>query len=643
MESGQASQPPENSEKRFRDLIDLLPQMYFETDVKGRFIYANRQALLSFGYSTEDLAQGYQLLQLVVPEDRPHAQAAFSRVCAGESTHGEEYTAVRKDGSTVPVLLYSAPIFVENQLRGIRGLVVDISERKRAEDALRRSQILFETCFRTSPAATILSIAADGSCVDVNDAYARMTGYTREELVGRSTLELGIWHDPEQRKRVVTELAQQRRMSGVEILIRTKQGALINTVASGEIISIDGRDHILSFFFDITDRKRAEEERLRFEQQMQQTQKLESLGILAGGIAHDFNNLLTGVFGFIDLAHRVSKDKQAIEYLDEARNAMGRARALTFQLLTFAKGGVPVRRTEPLLPFLKEAVHFALSGSNAACNFAVVPGLWVCNFDRNQISQLIDNIIINAVQAMPMGGTIMVSAVNAVLGEKEHAKIPGGKYVRISIADTGVGIPPELLQRIFDPFFTTKQKGSGLGLATCYSIAKRHGGCIDVESEQGKGSSFHVYLPAAEELLPASREAGAIPHKGSGRILLMDDDSDVQRVACAILEQFGYSCVCTSDGEEAVKVFSTETGKGNGFVCAILDLTVSGKAGGIKAVASIRAMDKNIPVFVSSGYAEDPALADPYRYGFTDSIQKPFSIEELASLLSRHLAGNGTS
>jgi PAS domain S-box-containing protein len=256
---------------------------------------------------------------------------------------------------------------------------------------------------------------------------------------------------------------------------------------------------IFGIIHDITERKKTEEEHLKYEQQLQQNQKLESLGILAGGIAHDFNNLMGGIFGYIDIANENSNDSHVSSNLSKAMDTIERARALTRQLLTFAKGGSPILQTGTLSPFLRETVQFALSGSNVSCRYDIPKELLACIFDVHQIGQVIDNLIINAQQAMPSGGTIEVSARNIMLEEKAHPKLPKGNYVKVAVKDGGIGIPEEIISKIFDPFFTTKSKGHGLGLATCYSIMKKHGGCIDVESEPGRGSTFTVYLPASPE------------------------------------------------------------------------------------------------------------------------------------------------
>jgi nitrogen-specific signal transduction histidine kinase/CheY-like chemotaxis protein len=396
------------------------------------------------------------------------------------------------------------------------------------------------------------------------------------------------------------------------------------------LIMLNGQPHCLTVLQDITERKRIEEE-------LQRAQKLESLGVLAGGIAHDFNNLLAGIFGYIDLARNVSKDGQAKEYLETTLATMNRAKALTLQLLTFAKGGSPVQKITPLVPFLQDTAQFALSGSNISSKFHLDDNLWSCNIDKNQIGQVIDNLVINAQQAMPGGGTIEISARNQTLGEKERPSLPKGDYVKVSVKDSGIGIPKEILPGIFDPFFTTKTKGHGLGLATCYSIVKRHGGCIDVESEPGKGSTFHVYLPATQETVVVNAP-NPIKHRGSGVILVMDDEEVVRNTVRTMLESLGYVVVCKQDGKEAVDFFEGETKGGRRFAAMIFDLTVPGAMGGIEALKEIRKSNTEIPVFVSSGYANNSVMKTPKDFGFTGSISKPFTIIELSEMLDAGLS-----
>ena len=369
----------------------------------------------------------------------------------------------------------------------------------------------------------------------------------------------------------------------------------------------------------------------------QNMDRLESLGILAGGIAHDFNNLMGGILGYIDMARLITKEGKVSSYLSKAMNAIDRARALTGQLLTFAKGGAPIQKIDHLFPFVEETAKFALSGANVSCNFDVPQDLWACNFDKNQIGQVIDNFVINAQQAMPVGGTIEFSSRNITFAENEHPLLEKGNYVKISITDTGIGIPKELLAKIFDPFFTTKPKGHGLGLATCYSIIKRHGGCIDVESEQGKGSTFHVYLPASTETVSAAKKKTVKTHHGSGTFLVMDDEEVMRETISDMLGALGYTVVSKNHGQGAIDFYHSETKSNRTIVGMIFDLTVPGGMDGKAAIEEIRKTNKDIPAFVASGYADDPVMKNPAEYGFSASICKPFMRKELTEMLNRYM------
>jgi CheY-like chemotaxis protein len=264
--------------------------------------------------------------------------------------------------------------------------------------------------------------------------------------------------------------------------------------------------------------------------------------------------------------------------------------------------------------------------------------LWACNFDKNQIGQVIDNLIINAQQAMPVGGVIELTARNISLAVKEHPLLSSGNYVRIALRDTGIGIPNEMISKIFDPFFTTKAKGHGLGLATCYSIIHRHGGCIDVESEPGKGSTFKVYLPASTESSLSTAKKPIQTHKGSGTILVMDDEVIMRETIHDMLGTFGYFVVCKENGNDAVDFFKEEMKENRTFAAMIFDLTVPGGMGGEVAIEEIRKLNKNIPAFVASGYADDPVMKNPTEYGFKASICKPFRKVELSDMLNKYLA-----
>lgn len=380
-------------------------------------------------------------------------------------------------------------------------------------------------------------------------------------------------------------------------------------------------------------------ERRRTESTLQNTQKLESLGVLAGGIAHDFNNLLGGIFGYIDIARTETKPENIDQYLVKALSTIDRARTLTHQLLTFAKGGIPVVKPQNPGPLVREAVMFALSGTMVSPRFSLPHELHSCDIDKNQMSQVIDNIVINAVQAMPGGGSIDVLAENVSFDAGDHPALPAGQYVRISFQDYGSGICKEALPRIFDPFYTTKPKGHGLGLATAYSIIKRHGGVIDVESVVKEGSVFTIFLPVSKTTYDWTSGSEKPTHIGKGLFIIMDDESAVCETMGKMVESFGYTPMLTENGEDAISLIRYESGRQSEISGIILDLTVPGGIGGKEAITEIRKILPQTPAIVASGYADDPIMANPNRYGFTASILKPFLKQDLAELLNIYTRG----
>jgi PAS domain S-box-containing protein len=398
-------------------------------------------------------------------------------------------------------------------------------------------------------------------------------------------------------------------------IIKNKEGKTIRTYGVNQ---------------DITDR-------IKMEEQLQKSQKLESLGLLAGGIAHDFNNLLGGIYGYMDLASDIATDRILHQYISKAMNTIDRGRHLTQQLLTFAKGGVPIKSVSNLFPHLCEITQFSLSGSNISSTFNIASNLHACSFDKNQIAQVIDNIIINAKQAMPDGGKIEISAQNVTFQQGQHASLGQGDYVQVSIRDHGIGMPKEILHRIFDPFYTTKATGHGLGLATSYSIINRHGGHIDVESVPGKGSTFYIYLPASVATPEASEEKSKCQHSGTGTFIVMDDEEVMRETIATMLKSFGYTVFVAKDGQEAIDILESEIIGKRKVTAMILDLTIPGALGGKETIIKIRGISVEIPVFVVSGYAEDPVIANPKEYGFIASLCKPFRKVELAELLNKHL------
>ncbi|HTX72844.1 MAG TPA: ATP-binding protein, partial [Rectinemataceae bacterium] len=374
--------------------------------------------------------------------------------------------------------------------------------------------------------------------------------------------------------------------------------------------------------------------RFKSEEELLKTSKIESLGIFAGGIAHDFNNLLTSIIGNISLAKLDSERDPAVHsILTEAENASLRAKDLTIQLLTFSKGGEPIRKTESIVDILRETADFVLRGSNITCRFALADDLKYADIDRGQISQVIHNIILNARQAMPAGGLITVSAGNTVVSEPSTLRLKPGAYVKITIADQGCGIPANYLAKIFDPYFTTKAEGSGLGLAVSYSIMKNHDGCINVLTDPGGGTAFDLYIPASERVPEPPQCADRGDGHPSYKVLLMDDEQMILDVGEKILTRLGHRVTRARNGEEAIELYRTAAESGVQFDLVIMDLTIPGGKGGSETISELREINPDVRAIVSSGYSNNPVMANFRQYGFCGVIVKPYRFDDLKQVL----------
>jgi CheY-like chemotaxis protein len=362
------------------------------------------------------------------------------------------------------------------------------------------------------------------------------------------------------------------------------------------------------------------------------------VGLLAGGIAHDFNNILTTILGNVSMAKtQVKPEDEIFDLLNEAETASIRAQTLTKQLLIFAKGGAPLKETASVVDIVKESCGFVLRGSKSRCDFSIAEDLWPAEVDAGQISQVINNIVINANQAMPEGGIIQVAAENLIIDDKHGLPVNLGKYIRISITDQGVGIAKKHLLNIFDPYFTTKQEGSGLGLATTYSIIKKHGGHITVESTLGEGTIFHIYLPASDKVVPEKEEVKLI--KGHGRILVMDDEASLRKMVGIMLGNLGYEAEFAKDGAEAIRMVKEAKETEKTYDAVILDLTIPGGMGGKEAINKLLEIDPDVKAIVSSGYSDDPVLSNFHEYGFKGMMPKPFESRSLGKVLHEVLTG----
>ncbi len=497
-------------------------------------------------------------------------------------------------------------------------LECEIKARQEAEEHYR---VLFEQ----SPDGVVLVDPVSKRPVSFNAAAHRQLGYTREEFALLQLADIeALESEPDIERR--TEEILKRGTATFETCHRRKDGQLRNVLVNVKLLMLDGAERVLAIFRDVTDAKIMEEELLK-------SQKLESLGVLAGGIAHDFNNLLTAIVGNISLASNcLPPDSRPAVLLASSENACLRAKDLTHQLLTFAKGGAPVKEIAPIADVVRECAEFAMRGSGSRCELTIPEDLWSAEIDRGQISQVIHNLVINAEQAMSGCGIVRIICSNLTVNGPEA---DGQSWVRIDVSDAGIGIQSENLQKIFDPYFSTKQKGSGLGLASAYSIIKRHDGRIEVESTPGLGTVFHVFLPAVSSVVKQeiSKENVTAAVRQS-RILVMDDELFVLNVVTEMLTLLGHEVETAADGEDALRIYQTAMEAGRGFDMVILDLTIPGGMGGKEALVQLLEIDPDAKAVVSSGYASDATMADYKSCGFMGVLSKPYTLRDIEKMVA---------
>jgi PAS domain S-box-containing protein len=497
---------------------------------------------------------------------------------------------------------------------------------ERETTARQEVEKLYRMLFEQSPDGIMLIDPESLRTLRGNHAAHRMLGYSLDEFAALAIPDVVAQDDRNEVARRV-RIALERGDHTFETRLCAKGGEIRDVLVTMRRMTVAGQLLLHAICRDITDTKKMEQELLK-------NQKLESIGLLAGGIAHDFNNLLAAIMGNISLASMLLQPgSRSVSLLAESEKACLRARDLTLQLLTFSKGGAPVRRLASVEQIVRESASFVVRGSGTFCNFHVATGLWQAEIDEGQISQVIHNLVINAVQAMPHGGVITITCSNVPAATEEEVDL-----IRIDIEDQGEGITPEVLPRIFDPYFTTKQQGSGLGLASSYSIIRNHGGYIEVNSLPGKGAIFSIFLPATvATVLPPSVE----PHQVLTRpckILVMDDEEMLRDVITSMLNLLGHRVETACDGKETLTRYQRARDSGDPFDAVILDLTVPGGMGGRETMARLREIDPGVKGIVSSGYASDMALPDFRSHGFCTILPKPYSMQDLIRVLEELFA-----
>ena len=510
-----------------------------------------------------------------------------------------------------------------NLINAIAEQLGRIVESMQAKEALRESEERARTLLDAITEIVTL-IDTEGTVLASNEVAARELGLAVNELEGRNFFDQFPPGADKPRKEVIDEVIQTGKAVRVDI---DDNGRILDSHCYP---LLDGQGKVIQvavFAVDVTDRQKLHEERLKVE-------KLESLGILAGGLAHDFNNILTTIMGNISFA-KMDMDRgcETYEALRDAENASYRAKNLTQQLLTFARGGAPVKETASLSEVIRESGNFVLKGSNVRCDFTIPENIWPAEIDVGQISQVTQNLIINADQAMPDGGVIKIEVENRVIGAKDALPLPSGKYIQVTIRDQGMGIPEKHLPKIFDPYFSTKDKGSGLGLATALSIIRKHGGHITVDSELGAGTVFYIYLAASERDMAEAKAIEGEPIKGHGKIMIMDDEEPIRNLGFQVLTRLGYEVALASDGDEAMALFKKAKKAGEPFDAVILDLTIPGGRGGKETINQLKEIDPKVKAMIASGYSDHPVMADFRDYGFIGVVSKPFNLNKLSQVL----------
>lgn len=625
--------------EKYKFLVDNTNDIIYLFDAKenNKLLYISKSVEKFCGYNQQDFYADNELfIKITHPDDYPLLE--FVREYPQAATKPVVMRWIKKEGTVI--WIEQTLSILKNKIGkviGFEGVVKNISHQKKEELSIRDTSKVFKELFHnTTDCIFLYKYTKDcvaGEILVVNDYSASLLECSNEDILNHSfstLLDKDILNKTEEALKQLPETGKLRYET--ELISKSRQRVPVEI--NSNITNYRNQKVILAIARNVTIRKKMEKELLK-------SQKLESIGILAGGLAHDFNNYLSVILGNVNLALNYMDNTHKIEeILKETEKAILKATGLTHQLLTFSKGGMPIKKTASISDVLKETAIFDLRGVNIDCKFAIPPDLWPVEFDVGQINQVFNNLIINARQAMPDGGKLDIKVENILLKDNEVPLLKDGRYIKISLKDNGIGIPADNCSKIFDPFFTTKENGSGLGLALSYSIIKKHAGHMIVESKLGEGTTFFLYLPASEKkVMKEKKETGGVK-KGQERVLVMDDQIMIMNTLGKMLTFLGYKPTLTSCGEEAVKVYKIALEENNPFDLVLMDLTVQGGMGGDEAVRKMLEIDPHVCAIVSSGYSTHPIMADYTNYGFQNVICKPYTIKNLSEVISETIAKN---
>jgi PAS domain S-box-containing protein len=603
-------------------------------DRQARVMFWNPAAEKLFGWPRQEvLGRPYP----AVPEGQQEMfDDYFRRVMEGQTFDYLELHHRRKDGALFYAVSTTGPL--RNDKKEVIGLIsymFDITGRKQAEQALQHSEQRYRSLVENTQDGYFIIDLPSARFLFLNQQTCRLLGLTMEAALGLTLWEVIAEEDHGQMRQAVSRWGTSSKIAAAAHVyrVRRKDGAFFRAEISGAVVAFDDKPAMQGLLRDITEKE-------RFQQQLQQAQRLDSIGTLAGGVAHDFNNLLMAIMGNATLARLgLAPSHPAFERIDNIISHVKDASSLTKQLLEFARGGkYEVKATNLNQLVEKTATLFGRTKKEIMIHIQLSPGLWTVEVDRGQIEQVLLNLLVNAWQAMPQGGRIMVETSNASLDAAycQALNIAPGRYVQISVTDTGIGMDKAIQAKIFEPFFSTKDRGrgTGLGLASAYGIVKNHEGMITVYSEKGLGAKFSIYLPAVEKPVEAAEEQVEVQTVvGSERILLVDDEQMILDIGKAMLVELGYDSLVAGSGQEALDIFAREKEK---IDLVILDMIMPTMGGG-DTYDRLKAIDAGVKVLLASGYSLSGEASQILNRGCNGFIQKPFNLEELSRKIRKVL------